>query len=202
MAKQKAKEARKSWSLTALAAEFDIPFKTAMSYRRGYCRIEPDVKVPGISKRQFSAKQVAKFLAARLLFSRGIPKEVVQAFFAEMDWWDQDGLIFADPSLLPDPLKDLREVILDSTFLVTFNPITKDPYFIVNRGENEAKFNDLIQTASDAGWPYALLSLGMIRDELWGTVQAHYRCMEFTPKSPGQKVAEALAAYQKEHVRK
>jgi hypothetical protein len=211
----------KSWSLTALAAEFDLPFKTAMSYRKGYLKIAPDVKVTGQSKLQFSPKQAAKFLTARVLFKNGMPKEVVQAFFTEvMDEYDSDGMLFSEPVALPHPetvdrafkgkpeqdklvklavtlakKAELREEMLDAVWLVTFNPATKQPFFIICRGENEAKFQDLIQTIYDAGWKYTLLSLGLIRDELWNRVKANYRCMDYKPKSAGEKVKEALAAY-------
>jgi hypothetical protein len=90
-------ESRKSWSLTALAAEFDLPFKTAMSYRKGYCRIDPDVKVPGVAKKQFSPRQVAKFLVARRLFKAQIVGSVVQKFFSEvMDEYDRRGDLFEE----------------------------------------------------------------------------------------------------------
>jgi len=74
----------KSWTLTGLCCEFDLPFATAMSYRKGYVHIEPDVKVPGASKKQFSPRQAVKFLVARRLFKAGIVGKVVQRFFAEV----------------------------------------------------------------------------------------------------------------------
>lgn len=98
----------KSWSLTALAAEFDLPFKTAMSYRKGYTRIDPDVKVPGVSKKQFSPRQVAKFLVARRLFAARIVGSVVQKFFDEvMDDYDKDGDLFKESAFKDFPPADL-----------------------------------------------------------------------------------------------
>lgn len=215
----------RSWSLTALAAEFDLPFATAMSYRKGYLKIAPDVKVPGQSKLQFSPKQAAKFLAARILFRQQMPKEVVQAFFTDvMDEWDQDGKLFDEPVDLPHPetvdrafngkpeqdrlvklsvalnhLNEWREDVLAGSWLVTFNPATKQPFFIIDRGENRgAKFTSLMETVIDAGWKFALLSLGMVRDELWNRVQANYRCQDYNPKSAGEKLKEALSAASRE----
>jgi hypothetical protein len=158
-------KAPKSWSLTGLACEFDIPFKTAMSYRNQYTRIEPDVKVPGVSKLQFSPKQAAKFLAARNLFKARLHGKVVQTFFREvMDEFDGDGDLFNE-AIGSRP--GHKEQLLRTTWLVAYQVENPEAAYIVADsalGADEFRSKVDMVAAAAPVWRCSLITLGGIKD--------------------------------------
>jgi hypothetical protein len=170
-------KAKKTWTLTGLCCEFDIPFATGMSYRKGYTRIDPDVKVPGVSKKQFSPRQAIKFLVARRLFKAHILASVVQAFLDQVvdrydlsDTEEDNWLVCYDP-------EDVKETM-------SFCNLSQYP---------EAK--DLVQDVFNARWDWTIINLGAVTDELWGRIRANRECVDYKPKGIGQQVREALDAY-------
>jgi len=89
---------RESWPLTGVACDFGFKFRTAMSYRSGYLKINPTVHVRGKSKMEFSKTDVAKFLVARRLFADGLKAGEVQGVLNFIDEYK-----VLDPLFHPEP---------------------------------------------------------------------------------------------------
>lgn len=183
-------ELKTSWSLTELACDFDLTFRTAMSYRKGYTRIEPDVKVPGVSKKQFSRKRVAEFLIARRLFTAGLPAGTVQEFLNFVRECKFLEVLFDHPEI-----KD-ADRLADAVFLIAFDPAKPSaPYFVSSGAMSAEKFRDCIDLVVRADWTFTLLNLGAIVTELEGRLKASSRCIQYRPLTTGEKVRAALSEF-------
>src|SRR5713101_6895666 len=114
----------KSMSLTQLSCVIDVPFRTALSWtNRHPLQIKPSVKLPGVSKKQFSPAEVAQFLIAKHLFGQKVPSKPIQGF---LDFLSEYNILSWVFSPTQTHLSDqFAAEALGGTFLLTWLPTDK-----------------------------------------------------------------------------
>src|SRR5260370_24571894 len=115
-AKEKNNMRPDSWPLTGLACDFAFHFRTAMSYRSGYLKIDPTVRVRGKRKLEFSKPDVGKFLVARKLFANSLKAGEVQGVLNFLDEYKLLEHLFPDCG--GDIEEQFRRRAYDTTLLI------------------------------------------------------------------------------------
>jgi hypothetical protein len=205
----------KTWTFTALSAEFDFPYRTLMRWRKPPLSISPSVRIPGKAKAEFSKADVALFLTARRAFAADLlaPEvkgllnflreyEIMEAIFsddAKVATWGRNKLDDGS-TLLVMPLRDptLRKQTNEYIKNHEYIPMGKDdPVIIASGAIGAEQFQKNINVLVSAQWQFALIDLASIVREFDGRLDAiaHNRDYKQTIAAGNQALAAALVEH-------
>jgi len=178
----------RSWGLTELACDFDFRYTTAMSYRKGYIRIEPDLKVKGHGKKRFSKARVCFFLVARQMFRNEIHAKAIQKFLELLVEFRLFERILAGG---PD-----AERLADTMFFIRYqHDRPEEAQIFAREACSDEQFKKLTDESLRSEWRFTFVSLGAKVRELEARLDAKQRCIDYYPPPTGNYVKMALTEF-------